>query len=205
MSQLNKGQVLEKKAHQFLWELGYLVFPNLNLYATRTRGSGTIDFLFVTDLDCIGFNFGNFLEKKCFLIDCKHRNEKIFSQLLRTKGLISLLDIDELLILRSSVPATVQEFAKVHNIRLMNNSAFESNIIERNIGVFNINTTLKVSEYITQLDSDGKNILQLLDSQFLKQDNFDNLKETLGVTEARLAYEQEFIDKFPEFSVFEMA
>ena len=31
--------------------------------------------------------------------------------------------------------------------------------------------------------------------------SFDNLKETLGVTEARLAYEQEFIDKFPDCEV----
>ena len=31
--------------------------------------------------------------------------------------------------------------------------------------------------------------------------SFDNLKETLGVTEVRLAYEQEFIDKFPDCEV----
>ena len=31
--------------------------------------------------------------------------------------------------------------------------------------------------------------------------SFDNLKESLGVTEARLAYEQEFIDKFPDCEV----
>jgi Ala-tRNA(Pro) deacylase len=31
--------------------------------------------------------------------------------------------------------------------------------------------------------------------------SFDYLKETLGVTEARLAYEQEFIDKFPDCEV----
>ena len=31
--------------------------------------------------------------------------------------------------------------------------------------------------------------------------SFDNLKETLGVKEARLAYEQEFIDKFPDCEV----
>ena len=28
--------------------------------------------------------------------------------------------------------------------------------------------------------------------------SFDDLKETLGMTEVRLAYEQEFIDKFPD-------
>ena len=31
--------------------------------------------------------------------------------------------------------------------------------------------------------------------------SFDDLKETLGMTEVRLAYEQEFIDKFPDCEV----
>ena len=31
--------------------------------------------------------------------------------------------------------------------------------------------------------------------------SFDELKETLGMTEVRLAYEQEFIDKFPDCEV----
>ena len=46
---------------------------------------------------------------------------------------------------------------------------------------------------------DGKMAMAVLPASF--KVSFDNLKNTLGVKEARLAYEQEFIDKFPDCEV----
>ena len=46
---------------------------------------------------------------------------------------------------------------------------------------------------------DGKMAMAVLPASF--KVSFDNLKDTLGVKEARLAYEQEFIDKFPDCEV----
>ena len=46
---------------------------------------------------------------------------------------------------------------------------------------------------------DGKMAMAVLPASF--KVSFDNLKNTLGVKEVRLAYEQEFIDKFPDCEV----
>jgi Ala-tRNA(Pro) deacylase len=43
---------------------------------------------------------------------------------------------------------------------------------------------------------DGKMAMAVLPASY--KVSFDNLKDTLGVKEVRLAYEQEFIDKFPD-------
>jgi len=46
---------------------------------------------------------------------------------------------------------------------------------------------------------DGKMAMAVLPASF--KVSFENLKDTLGVKEVRLAYEQEFIDKFPDCEV----
>ena len=46
---------------------------------------------------------------------------------------------------------------------------------------------------------DGKMAMAVLPASY--KVSFDNLKVTLGVKEVRLAYEQEFIDKFPDCEV----
>jgi Ala-tRNA(Pro) deacylase len=46
---------------------------------------------------------------------------------------------------------------------------------------------------------DGKLAMAVLPASY--KVSFEHLKETLGVKEVRLAYEQEFIDKFPECEV----
>ncbi|MHA1866718.1 MAG: hypothetical protein ACTSXD_01485 [Candidatus Heimdallarchaeaceae archaeon] len=177
MSELDKGKILEKKAHQFLWDQDYLVLPNLYLYATRTTGTGNIDFQYITDLDCFGFKFGKFLERNTFLIDCKHSNEKIFTQILRTQGIVSLMNINDSLILRDSVPATIQEFAEKFSIRLMANKFFEKKIIERNIGSFNQKAILKIADYQSEMNAQEKKIMKILESQLLDETYFDNLKQ----------------------------
>jgi Ala-tRNA(Pro) deacylase len=46
---------------------------------------------------------------------------------------------------------------------------------------------------------DGKIAMAVLPASY--KINFDNLKDSLGVKDIRLAYEQEFIDKFPDCEV----
>lgn len=46
---------------------------------------------------------------------------------------------------------------------------------------------------------DGKMAMAVLPASY--KVSFDNLKDTLGVKEIRLAYEQEFMDKFPDCEV----
>jgi Ala-tRNA(Pro) deacylase len=46
---------------------------------------------------------------------------------------------------------------------------------------------------------DGKMAMAVLPASY--KVSFDSLKDTLGVKEVRLAYEQEFIDKFPDCEV----
>jgi len=46
---------------------------------------------------------------------------------------------------------------------------------------------------------DGKMAMAVLPASY--KVSFDNLKDTLGVKEVQLAYEQEFIDKFPDCEV----
>ncbi|MFX1276808.1 MAG: hypothetical protein ACFFBP_01300 [Promethearchaeota archaeon] len=179
-----KGLKLERDAHQFLWDHGYLVFPRLKLYAIRYKISQngerlyeSLDKLEVTDLDCYGIIFGKFLEKKTFLIDCKHRSESIFSQILRMKGVATILKIDYLLILRESVSETVQQFADKFDIRLQASSSFQKKIKQNNFGSFSLNVYKIILDLYKNQDSFSKEITSKFSNCFLEIDPFLRIKQ----------------------------
>jgi len=174
-----KGSMLERDAHQFLWDLGYLVFPRINLFAIRQKNSEfgeSIDKLKVTDLDIYGILFGKYLEKNTFLIDCKHRSEQIFSQILRCKGITTILGIKYLLILRDSVPETVQQFADSFNIRLLNINEFLKRIKKREKGSFNFKTYIKIEKLYQNIDKSSKTFEITLSNSYLETDPFKRIK-----------------------------
>lgn len=178
-NEIIKGLKLERDAHQFLWDLGYLVFPRLTLYAIRykyTDNKESIDKIIVTDLDVFGVLFGNFLEKNSFIIDCKHRSEPIFSQILRSKGISAILEVNNLLILRESVPETVQQFAEKFGIRLLAVSEFVKKIKKRQKGSFNLKTYLKIEEIFNNQDRASKNYEVKFSNCFLEKDSFKRIK-----------------------------
>ena len=145
-----KGLELERDAHQFLWDNGYLVFNRLNLYAIRFKYKDqreSIERLEVTDLDCYGIHFGNYLEQKSFLIDCKHRSGNIFPHILQIKGISSILGVDNLLILRESVSETVQQFGDKFNIRILPNKSFRKKLEKRGRGSFHLGVYKKLFAY----------------------------------------------------------
>lgn len=174
-----KGSKLERDAHQFLWDLGYLVFPRLTLYAVRYKyvnNQESIDKLEVTDLDLYGVLFGKYLEKNSFIIDCKHRSEPIFSQILRCKGISIILGVKHLLILRESVPETVQQFADKFDIRLLSISGFLKNFKERHIGSFSLETYIKIQELSRYQDKSSKEYKVKFTSCFLETNSFKRIK-----------------------------
>ena len=156
-----KGLKLERDAHQFLWDNGYLVFNRLILYAIRFKYKDqkeSIDRLEITDLDCYGIHFGDYLEKKKFLIDCKHRSGKIFPHILQLKGISSILGIDNLLILRESIPETVQQFGDRFNIRLLPNSSFRERLKRRGRGSYHLGVYKKIFVYN---DNKGSSLIDI--------------------------------------------
>jgi len=174
-----KGFELERNAHQFLWDLGYLVFPRRKLYAIRYKFGNygeSIDKMMVTDLDTFGILFGRFLEKKTFLIDCKHRSEQIFSQILRSKGISTILEINFLLILRESVPETVQQFADNFSIRLQAISSFEKAIKKREKGSFSLKSYIKIHELLKFQNKTTKEFTMKLSNSFLEENPFQRIK-----------------------------
>jgi len=174
-----KGRLLERDAHQFLWDLGYLVFPRIILYAIRHKISDfgeNIDKITITDLDIYGILFGRFLEKNTFLIDCKHRSEQIFSQILRCKGISTILGINNLLIIRNSVPETVQQFADNFNIRLLNITEFSKRIKKREKGSFNSKTYVKIDNLFQNMDKSSKTFEVTLSNSYLETDPFKRIK-----------------------------
>ena len=176
---IEKGFELERNAHQFLWDLGYLVFPTINLYAIRYRFGDygeSIDKMIVTDLDTFGISYGKFLEKRTFFIDCKRRSEQIFSQILRCKGISTLLGFDFLLILRESVPETVQQFADNFNIRLKAISSFEKSIRKREKGSFSLKSYKKVHEMFKFQNSYTREFIMKLSNSFLENNPFQRIK-----------------------------
>lgn len=176
---LQKGFELERNAHQFLWDLGYLVFPRINLYAIRYKFGDygeSIDKLMVTDLDIYGIFFGSFLERKTFLIDCKHRSEPIFSQILRSKGTSTILGINLLLILRESVPETVQQFSDNFDIKIQAISSFEKTIRKREKGSFSSKTYIKIHELLKFQNKTIKEYIMKLSNSFLETNPFQRIK-----------------------------
>ena len=134
-----KGELLERDAHQFLWDLGYLVLPRLTIHATTIKSSKAIADKTITDLDAYGIRFGPFLEKATFLVDCKHRSEGVFSQALKALGVASLFEIDNILIVRSSIDVPTQRFSELFGVRLVNISEFRKRITPRQTGSFSEN------------------------------------------------------------------
>ncbi len=174
-----KGIALERDAHQFLWDLGYLVYSRLNLYAIRQKISEygeSYDKIKVTDLDIYGILFGKYLEKNTFLIDCKHRSEQIFSQILRCKGILTILEINHLLILRESVPETVQQFADSFNIRLLNIGEFSKRIKKREKGSFSLKTYSRIEDFSHLMDKVSKTFEVTLSNSYLEKDPFRRIK-----------------------------
>lgn len=175
-----KGLKLERDAHQFLWDIGYLVFSRLSLYAIRfkyQKQKESIERLEITDLDCYGISFGKFLEKKSFLIDCKHRSENVFSHILRLKGISSILGIDNLLILRESVSKTVQHFGDRFNIRLIPNNAFRKRLEQKGRGSFHLGVYKKIQLYYNSKHSSTIDIEAKFSNCFKEMSPFLRIKK----------------------------
>jgi len=131
-----EGEALERDAHQFLWDLGYLVLPRLTIHATTIVGSKKVVDKTITDLDAYGIRFGPYLERDTFLVDCKHRSEGVFSQALQALGVASLFGVKNLLVVRSSVDVPTQRFSELFGVRLVQVSEFRRRVKPRQAGSF---------------------------------------------------------------------
>lgn len=180
-----KGLILERDAHQFLWDLGYLVFPRLTLYAIRYKKreendkevEDSLEKLVVTDLDCYGISFGEFLEEKSFLIDCKHKSDNVFSQIFKLKGISEFLRIKNLLILRDSVPETVEQFADKFNVRLISNSSFRKKFNRREKGSFSLRVYKKILNFHKGSDSKTHELIARFSNCFLERNPYQRIKK----------------------------
>ncbi len=176
--------MLERDAHQFLWDLGYVVFPRLKIYATKIRGTKTIEAMEVTDLDVYGIRFGPYLEKENFLIDCKHRSEGVFSQIIKSIGIASLLNIKNLLIIRESVKESVQRFSELFDFKLVNINEFRKRIRIREKGSFSRSSYSIVSDCESNLTRTGRTILARLSNAFVDPNPYRRFKSL------RILYEE---------------
>lgn len=181
MKKLNKGENLERIAHQFLWERGYLPFHNLMLYETKVKGTGSLEVNSVTDLDVFGVHYGSYLEKRTFFIDCKHRSLSAYQQILKAKGIALILDIDNLLILRSSVPEIVQQFADRFQIPTLAVKSFQKRVRQREYGSFSEEAFIKVNDFSNNVQKELTSLNFTLSSTILQPDPFVRVKKIIGI------------------------
>jgi len=91
----------------------------------------------------------------------------------------------------------IKEFLNQHNIKyiiIKHSSAFTAQEIAANAHISG-----KELAKTVMIKFDGKMAMAVLPASY--KISFDDLKEVLGVEKVRLAYEQEFMDKFPDCEV----
>ena len=91
----------------------------------------------------------------------------------------------------------IKEFSNQHNIKyiiIKHSSAFTAQEIAANAHISG-----KELAKTVMIKFDGKMAMAVLPASY--KISFDDLKEVLGVEKVRLAYEQEFMDKFPDCEV----
>lgn len=171
-----KGKILERDAHQFLWDLGYLVFPRLMIYATTIKSSKSIAQRSITDLDALGIKFGSFLEKTSFLVDCKHRSGGVFSQALKVLGLASMLKLDNTLVVRSSIDVPTQRFSELFGVRLVNKSQLQKMIRFREKGSFSLSAYKTIDELEKSFSAFQKSVYVRASNAFVNPDPYQRMK-----------------------------
>jgi len=185
MSELNKGIDLERLAHKYLWYSGY--YPKVRIKFSFTEiidEKSKTRYGEVTDLDCLGYSFDSFLNCQKFLIDCKHRGEGIFNQILRNKGLQSILAIQNVLLLRSSVRLKHKQFANRYGIKIMKIDDLTSHVYGRpDLGAFRKEVYEKKETLEKNLKKEFKNdILFPMQNTFLTSDPFDRVKRLISIS-----------------------
>ena len=93
--------------------------------------------------------------------------------------------------------AKIKEFLDEHNIKytiIKHSSAFTAQEIAASAHISG-----KELAKTVMIKFDGKMAMAVLPASY--KISFDDLKEVLGVEKVRLAYEQEFMDKFPDCEV----
>jgi hypothetical protein len=168
---------LERDAHQFLWELGYLVFPTFRIHATRMTGAERVISKEITDLDVFGIRYSQFLEKETFLINCKHRSsERVFGQALKALGIADILNINHLLIVRKSIDETVQRFSELFKVKLVNQEELVSRIKPRDAGSFSSGSHELHKKLFSELNKEQKSIEVRATNAFVDPDPFRKFK-----------------------------
>lgn len=186
---LDKGRELERKAHKFLWYLGYLPqsgskfwFEEIEEETSATR------FEEASDLDALGIRFDGFLHQQRVMVDCKHESEKVLTQMLRCKGTQVALGIDEILLLRSKVGQRHRRFGDQMGLRLMKVDDFEQLLTGRqDLGSFSVDAYERALDFSKGLPRDFKKEVSFpLGNGLFTRDPFERVKDLVRVFDSGL-------------------
>jgi len=169
----DSGPELERRAHRFVWNLGYFARRNVFIHAD--------DNCQITDIDVIGIQFDDTLTNRIVLIETK--SEKGFSSILKLRGLLEYYSSDVAYMIRQNVTPAVMRFSERLGIRAMHTSRLEE--IEKEIDISAEDWSLSFSpdfdkDFYTALRILKKagyhNEVLLRDTFWTEQDPFRNVK-----------------------------
>jgi len=179
---LDKGTDLERKAALFLWQKGYLPLINVKVKVENKLIQEKSEYSDITDLDVLGFNFGALFEKRSFFIDCKQSNvSKPFNHIINRFGIYKLLDINEMLILRSRVSEIIQNFCTENEIKVLNSKTFEDSLNNDSIGIGNITSNIIRIDIVKDMNKDEKLILNDIYNQLLDKNYYNRIKKLIRI------------------------
>lgn len=184
-----KGRELERKAHKFLWYLGYLPQSGNKFWFEEIEEDTSVTrFEEASDLDALGIRFDGFLNQQRVMVDCKHESEKILTQMLRCKGTQVALGIDDALLLRTKVGQQHRRFADQQGLRLMKIDDFEQ-LLEgrRDIGSFSVDAYERSLDFMRGLPRDfNREVTFPLGTSILTRDPFERVKDLVRVFDSGL-------------------
>ena len=179
-----EGMELERLAHKFVWNLGYLPQSRARLWFEDVEEQTTkLRFEGATDIDVLGFHYDPFLQESRMMIDCKHESEGVLSQLLRCTGLRYAFNLNHVLILRTKAGSRHRAFADARGLRLMQINHFIELISKYDdLGSFLWSSYEKVEAMNNDLPREFKSSVAFpLDNTLLTIDPFRRIKELASI------------------------
>ncbi len=160
----DSGYELERECHQMLHELGYFVLPGLRLFGTFSQKEKS-RYGELADIDLYGVRFDRFLDKTCFIIDCKDGGSGLSNDVLNNAGLKKVIGASFLYMVRKMpVKAETKRLAELNGIKMVDKKFIGGSIkIKKPFGSFSAESYSRVAGLLAGNDSEGKRIV----SEFL--------------------------------------
>lgn len=183
-STISNGTILEYRIKRLAFNLGYYSKVGLNLKTANDEEADTI-----TDLDVYGVYVHKDFSVKTLWADCKSGGVRVHDRLLWIKGVMSAIEISDVLLVARGVRTSVKQYARRSGIQILDLKTIEK--LEENLGIqfddwrgswnpdTQHNRIITLSRISIPTNDAFKKISAFLSSDYWVMDNYSRAKKTI--------------------------